>query len=153
MTLVSLWTQTDFGGIFETIHIYVRYDGANNMQIEQHWVTPQTVPYSEQRNGNNKYYKETTELEIGRLRFHPSIDVRKEMEDTRLNAIKQLITFVKFWLNFSSKSTTAANTHLMESLLVNWLKNNHIIVDIMLPSDQYQLRTYPSPNPTVTLTY
>ena len=46
--------------------------------------------------GNNKYYKETTELEIGRLRFHPSIDVRKEMEDTRLNAIKQLITLVKF---------------------------------------------------------
>jgi len=37
------------------------------------------------------------------------------------------IAFVKGRLNFSSKSlTTAANVHLMESLLDNWLKNNHI---------------------------
>ena len=28
-------------------------------------------------------------------------------------------------LNFSRKSTTAANVDLMESLLDNWLKNNH----------------------------
>jgi len=31
------------------------------MQIEQHRVIPQTVPYSEI--GNNKCYEETTELE------------------------------------------------------------------------------------------
>ena len=35
-------------------------------------------------------------------------------------------------MNFTSKSTTAGNVHLMESLLVeNWLKNNHVTVDIM----------------------
>ena len=51
------------------------------------------------------------------------------------NAIK-LITFVKGRLSFSCKSTTAANADLMESLLDNWLKNDHITVDkiIILPS-------------------
>ena len=51
------------------------------------------------------------------------------MEDSRLNAIKQLITFVKGRLNCSCKSTTAANVDLTESLLDNWLKNNHFTVD------------------------
>ena len=37
--------------------------------------------------------------------------------------------FVKGRLNFSCKSTTAANVDLAESLLDNWLKNNHITVD------------------------
>ena len=40
----------DFGGIFKIIQIYERYDGANKMQIEQHWVIAQTVSYSEQKN-------------------------------------------------------------------------------------------------------
>jgi len=51
------------------------------------------------------------------------------MEDSRLNAIKQLIMFVKGRLNFSCKSTTAVNIDLTESLLNDWLKNNHITVD------------------------
>jgi len=51
------------------------------------------------------------------------------MEDSRLNAIKQLITFLKGRLNFSCKSTTAGNVNLTESLLDNWLRNNHISVD------------------------
>ena len=35
-------------------------------------------------------------------------------------------------LNFSSKSTTAANAHFEESVLLdNWLKNSHVIVDII----------------------
>ena len=37
--------------------------------------------------------------------------------------------FVKGRLNFSCKSTTAANVDLTESLLDNWLKNNHITVN------------------------
>ena len=41
----------------------------------------------------------------------------------------KLITFVKGRLNFSCKSTTAAIVDLTESLLDNWLKNNHITVD------------------------
>ena len=81
--------------------------------------------------GNNTYYEETTEHENGKVRFRLNIDVRKEMEDSRLNAIKQLITlyFVKGRLNFSCKCTTAANVDLIESLLDKWLKNNHITVD------------------------
>ena len=65
------------------------------------------------------------------VRFRLNIDIRKEMEDSRLNAIKQLIPFVKGRLNFSSKTTTAAKVPLTESLLDNWLKNtgNHITVD------------------------
>ena len=58
-----------------------------------------------------------------------NINVRKEMEDSRLNAIKQQIMFVKGRLNFSCKSTTAANVDLTESLIDNWLKNSHITVD------------------------
>ena len=53
------------------------------------------------------------------------------MEDSRLNAIEclKLIMFVKGRPNFSCKSTTAANIDLTESLLDNWLKNNHNTVD------------------------
>ena len=40
----------DFGEVFKIIQVYERYDGANKMQIEQHWVIPQTVPYSVERN-------------------------------------------------------------------------------------------------------
>ena len=51
------------------------------------------------------------------------------MEDSRLNAVKQPIPFVKGLLNFSSKTTTAAKVPLTESLLDNCLKNNHVTVD------------------------
>ena len=109
--------------ISKIIQVYERYDGANKMQIEQHWVIPQTVPYSEQRNWKQQV------LENGKLRFRLNIDFRNEMEDSRLNAIKQLITFIKGRLNFSCKSTTAANVDLTECLLDNWLMNNNITVD------------------------
>jgi len=72
--------------------------------------------------------KKQQNLKNGKVRFRLNIDVRKEMED-RLNAIKQLNAFVKGRLNFSCKSTTAANVDLTECLLDNWLKNNHITVD------------------------
>ena len=68
-------------------------------------------------------------MKNGTVRFRLNIDIRKEMEDSRLNAIKQPIPFVKGRLNFSSKTTTAAKVPLTESLLDNWLKNNHITVD------------------------
>ena len=55
------------------------------------------------------------------------------MEDSRLNAIECLKTdlyvHINGRLNFSRKSTTAANVHLTESLLDSSLKNNHITVD------------------------
>ena len=71
--------------------------------------------------------KEQQNLKIGKVRFSLNIDVRKE--DSRLNAIKQLITLVKGGLNFSCKSTTAAIVDLREPLFDNWLKNNHIAVN------------------------
>ena len=77
--------------------------------------------------GNNNCYGETTQLEKWQSEISP--DIRKEMEDSRLNAIKQPIPFVKGRLNFSSKTTTAAKVPLMESLLDNCLKNNHVTVD------------------------
>ena len=74
--------------------------------------------------------KKQQNMKNGQVRFRlGNIDVRKEMEDSRLNVIKQLIIFVKGRLNFSYKSTTAANVDLTESLLHKWLKNNHITVD------------------------
>ena len=73
--------------------------------------------------------KKQHNLKNGKVRFRLNIDGRKEMEDSRLNARKQLITFVKGRLKFSCKSTTAAYVDLTESLLDNWLKNNHITVD------------------------
>ena len=61
----------DFGGIFKTIQVYERYDGANKMQIERHGAIPQTVPYSEKEIGNNKYYEETIELEKWQSEISP----------------------------------------------------------------------------------
>ena len=42
-----------------------------------------------------------------------------------------LIAFVKVRKNFGSKSTTAANVHLTESLLNNWPKDKHITIDMI----------------------
>ena len=72
--------------------------------------------------------KNQQNLKNGTVRFRLNIEVRKD-EDSRLNAIKQLITFVKGRLNFSFKSRTAANVDLTVSLLDNWVKNNHVTVD------------------------
>ena len=64
-------------------------------------------------------------MKNGKVRFRLNIDVRKEMEDSRLNAIEVR----KRSTDFSCKSTTAAIVDLMESLTDKWLKNNHITVD------------------------
>ena len=80
---------------------------------------------------NNKYHEETTEVEKWQSDISPEYWRQKGNEDSRLNAIEchKLITFVKARLNFSCQSTTAANVDLTESVLDNWLKNNHITVD------------------------
>ena len=80
----------DFDGIFKIIQVYERYDGANKMQIEQHWVIPQTVPYSVQTEKleTTSTAKKQQNLTNGKVRFRLNIDVRKEMEDSRLNAIE-----------------------------------------------------------------
>ena len=69
------------------------------------------------------------------MKFCLTIDARKEKEDSWLNAIqsknkKNCVRKSRARLNFIDKSTTAANVHLMESLLDNWLNNNHVTVDI-----------------------
>ena len=39
--------------------------------------------------GNNKYYEEKQQnLKNGKVRFRLNIDIRKDMKDSRLNAIK-----------------------------------------------------------------
>jgi len=82
------------------------------MQIEQRRVIPQTVLYSIQETGNKKYYRENKDnLKNGKVRFRLNIEVTKEKEDSWLNAIRTNIAYVKDRLNFSSKSTTAANAH------------------------------------------
>ena len=68
-------------------------------------------------------------MKNGKVRFRLNVILRKEMEDSRLNTIEFLYTTDYVGgLNFSCKSTTAANVDLTESLLDNWLKNNHITV-------------------------
>ena len=69
------------------------------MQIEQHWVIPQTVPYSVQVEIANNKKLETTSttkkqqnLKNGKVKFRLNIKVRKEMEDSRPNAIECLKT-------------------------------------------------------------
>ena len=62
------------------------------MQIEQHWVIPQTVPYSVQRNWKQQVLRRNNNVENGKVRFRLNNDVRKEMEDSRLNAIQCLKT-------------------------------------------------------------
>ena len=49
---------------------------------------------------NNKYNEEIKQqyMKNGKVRFRLNVDVRKKMEDSRLNALK-LITFVKGRLN------------------------------------------------------
>ena len=42
--------------------------------------------------GNNKYYEETTVHEKRQMRFCLNVDVRKEMEDSRLNGRECLKT-------------------------------------------------------------
>ena len=56
------------------------------MQIEQHGVIPQTVPYSVQR-----IWKQQN-LKNGKVRFRLNNNVEKEMEDSRLDAIECLKT-------------------------------------------------------------
>ena len=125
----NLWAQTDFGGKIKIIQVYECYDVANKRQIEQHWLSYSSncSIFRAKKLETISVTKKQQNLKNGEARFCLNIDVRKEMEDSRLNAInKQLITFVKGRLNFSCKSTTAANVDLTASLLDNWLKNNHI---------------------------
>ena len=85
MILISLWTQTDFGGIFKIIQVYERYEGESKMQIEQQWVIPQTVPYSVQRNWKQQVLRTEKQQNVknGKVTFRLNNDVRKEVEDSK----------------------------------------------------------------------
>ena len=72
MILISLWTQTIFGGIFKIIQVYERYDGANKMQIEQHYKLFFKLFHIQCKEiGNNKYYEETRECEKWQSEISP----------------------------------------------------------------------------------
>ena len=86
-------------GYLTIIQVYERHGGANKMQIEQHWVIPQTVSYSAQRNWkqqvlrrNNRTWKMAKWDFAWILISNIRLNIRKEMEDSRLNAIECLKT-------------------------------------------------------------
>ena len=62
--------------------------------------------------GTTRTTKRQQNLKNGTVRFRLNIDIRKKMEDSRLNAIKQPILIVKGRLNFSSKTSTASKVPL-----------------------------------------
>ena len=96
-TLELHYPTIQFLIINKIIQVYERYDGANKMQIEQHWVIPQTVPYSGQRNWKHQ------NLKNGKVRFRLNNNVKKEREDSRLNAIECLKTSFPFGENSNSR--------------------------------------------------
>ena len=59
--------------IIKIIQTYERYDGANKMQIEQHWAIPQTVPYSVQRNWKQQNLKKW-QSDIWETKGNPWVD-------------------------------------------------------------------------------
>ena len=66
------------------------------------------------------------------MRVCLNIYVRKEKEDLWLNVIETKMAFVEDQLNFSSKSVSAVNFHVMESLLLyNWPKNSNVNIDVI----------------------
>ena len=76
--------------------------------------------------------KKQENLKIGKVRFCLNVDVRKEKEDSWLNAIKTKIAFITARLNFSSKSTTTRCQCSPYGIpFYNWLKYNHVTVDII----------------------
>ena len=62
------------------------------MQIEQHCVIPQAVPYSvhAKKLGTTSITKKQQNLKNGKVRFRLNNDVRKEMEDSRPNERERL---------------------------------------------------------------
>ncbi|KAL9951308.1 hypothetical protein ACROYT_G043950 [Oculina patagonica] len=92
---------------------------------------------------NKKYYEDNKEnLKNSKVRFQLNLEVKKEKGDW-LNAIKTKIAFVKDQLHLSTRNTRAANAHLMETLLDNWLKNNHIPLE-KNTSDEFVDQLHPS---------
>ena len=92
---------------------------------------------------NKKYYEDNKEnLKNSKVRFQLNLEVKKQKGDW-LNAIKTKIAFVKDQLHLSTKNTRAANAHLMEALLDNWLKNNHIPLE-KNTSDEFVDQLHPS---------
>ena len=112
------------------IQIFEHWDVANKMQIRKLWVIPQTI-FRAKKLETKSTTKKQENLKLDKVRFCPNVGIRKEKEDSWLKGIKTKIAFVKARLNFSSKSTTITNVHPMESLFINWLKNNPITVDIL----------------------
>ena len=80
----------DFGGIFKIIQLYELYDGENEMQLN--WTTlsysSNCSIFSAEKLETIGTTKKQQNLKNGKVRFRLNIDVRKEMEDSRLNAIE-----------------------------------------------------------------
>lgn len=105
-----------FGGIFTIVQIRERFDGAckQNAKLTPLRYSPNCSEFRAKKLETKSTTKKQENLKNARVRFRLNIDVIKEKEHSWLNAIKTKIAFVKGQLNFSSKSTTAANVYLME---------------------------------------
>jgi len=82
--------------------------------------------HSEQRNLKQKLLRRK-QRELETWQSEISLEYQRYKGEGRLVAERY-----KNQLNFSNKITTAANAHLKEFLLGNWLKTNHITVDIII---------------------
>ena len=120
MILISLWTGNQVIRFMSVMVVQTKCK-LNNTKLS----SSRTVSYSEQRNRKQQELRKNNRTwKMAQWDFAWILTLER-----RWNAIKQPIPFVKGRLNFSSKTTTATKVPLMESLLDNWLKNNHITVD------------------------
>ena len=121
-----MWTQTDFGGTFKIIHIYERYDSSNKMQIEQHWVIAQTVPYFEQQVERRNNWA-TTELDFLSVLRRVSWKNENAVYGLQISALVLEIFKFEKWVKYANEmtddvihSTQYYIKHINGAILANW---------------------------------
>ena len=84
-----------FGGIFKTILSALNGTNKTKCKLNNTELFLKLFHIQSKEIGTTSTTKKQKNLKNGKMRFRLNIpNVRKEMEDPRLNAIKQLITFV-----------------------------------------------------------
>ena len=127
--MVSLWTQTDCSGIYDLT--LFRFMSIMMVQTKCKLNNTELFSNCSIFRAKKLQHEETREVEKWQSEILPEYYWHQKGEERLLaecNKNKNCINFVKGWLHyFSSKSTTTASVYLMQSLLDNWLKNNHYI--------------------------
>ena len=89
--------------------MYDRYDGANKCKFSEQFRTKKLETKS-----FPKETKRTRKIEQSSPEY-----IRQKGKRRLVAEFNKKIAFVKGWLNFSNKSTTAPNVRLMESILLD----------------------------------